>query len=224
MPDYYNDTYRMHQLRPSHHSDNKTWKTWPQEPGLVVERGSALLKWTVKKVPSSQIPNGNRHYTNTYQVFERTKLFSFDGGVSWQEDTFTKSYKWGADPSAGTGRRLEEAILEAKKDEQRRRSRERARERNAELKKQAEKEGITLTELKNRLKEERLRANPHKVSKKTIEQTKRKMEMGPYLKDLKDEVDYVMEHFNSDDVEIKHVKRAIKRIREATNFIRGWHK
>lgn len=225
MPQYYGLHVKKHNLRPVHHADNKSFRAWPGNPNEVIRYGKVLLKWEVNTVLKQNIrKNVYINNRNSNRALEVIKLFSLDEGETWQEDTYTKSYGWATQPTSGVGLILENAILEAKKEDQKRRNRERARERNARLKKIAEKEGITLTELKRRKREERRRQNPHKVSKKTIEQTNRKMKIGPYLKDLKDEIDYVMEHFDSDKIEVKYVDRTIKRISEAADFIRGWRK
>lgn len=226
MPSYHSTRYGVEHVRPRHHLDTPSWTAWPYEPDVVVKQGDILFKWTCNKVPRSKVPNsGHFGHSGESEMFEVTKLYSLDNGTTWHEDTYTTSYRWSGSPAKKPlEAKLDEALEIGKADDQRRRNRERARERAAELKEQAEAEGITVTELRERLKAERERENPHKVSKKDVEQLQRKIAVGGILKELQDEITHVMEKLDSDSIKITYVERYTSRLEEAVRVLKEWQK
>lgn len=226
MVSYHNINYSLAQIRPKHHYDTISWSVWPKDPDTVVKHGDVLFKWTYKKTRRSRVATFQiSSLQSDFEVFAVTKLFSLDEGLSWQEDTFTTEYRWSKSPEKKPMEAmLDDAIAAGKIKEQRRRSREKARARAALLKKQAETEGITVTELRKRLSTKRKQENPHKVSKKDIEQLQRKIAIGSTLKELQDEITLVMEKLDSNSIKITHVDRYTSKLEKAIQILREWQK
>jgi len=182
---YYETTNKIESLRPRHWADTAIFKVWPESPDLVVKHDKILFKWTVEKIRTSHIRERN-NVRGAYAI-KLTKKFSLDDGLTWREDNHTKRYEREAVRSSSDRKLvelLEEAIQISKKERARQRARERARNRRAELKREADKKGITIQELKARKK----KARKSQATKKDVELLNRKIQVGPVLKELQDEI------------------------------------
>ena len=140
---------------------------------------------------------------------------------NWQDDTQTYNKLQGYLRESKEWQKLLRDDLELTQKERRRNI---AREQNLLLKEQAEKLNLTIKELKEKQKKERFTRNPYKTTKLDVERTNRMIQVGPALKDLKDQIDLIFEkaHINSKKLMPKVVERSLSKIETVTRLLESW--
>ena len=204
--------------RPRHWSDTKTFKAWPRTPDTTVAYGNFRLKWEVGQRPMTSRYGRDQFLTTV------TKYFSKDG-QAWQHDEYTVSYSWGTpNVDAGISQELEDAIVLGNKRKKQARGSELAKKRREKLKAEATEKGISLKEHTEQTRAKKQARNVHNVTKQDIERTTRLIEIGPTLRDLKNEIDNLLERIESrpKEINVTYVKRSKSRLKTVIDILQEW--
>lgn len=231
--------------RPRCFLEKDYWKVWDRKPDIVTRHGDYEFKWTIETEKKPVSPNTYTHYdyviitekipttekptypylptTQSYMLFYVVKTWvkKFDD-ENWTNDTTTPAYSWGKHNSADALEALKESLKEA----QRKRAKVQSNIRKEKYKIQAEKEGVTVEEIKNRNKKVLLEKINLKANTKNLEKTKKIITIGPDLKTLQEHIDFILNNItkNPDKVNPRNVPNVKRKIAVLIRDLEKWNK
>lgn len=201
--------------------ENVKFYVWPKIPEQVVKYGNYSLKWTLSDISPKSYGEYHR-YNGTIK-----KLVSFDNRF-WKEEAVLKPYI----PRNSDGTlmypkqyseqaiTLDALIKKASNDARLKFNRDKARDKREVEKQTALKLGVTVKELR----QQKSLARSSRPTRQEVENLKRIIEVGPVLKSLKDELEFLLEKMNEDskNVKIVYVQRYTRELRQAIGVCREW--
>jgi hypothetical protein len=232
--------------RPTCFLETNYWKVWDSKPDVVTRHGDYEFKWTIETEKKPVSHDTYTHY-NYVIISERMKpaekpAYPYLGNIqrymlfyaittwvkkfddeNWIDDTVTPSQKWKSHNNISDSFK---DLCKSLKEVQKERSRTLSAARKEKYKTQAEKEGITIEEIKDRNKKALLEKMNLKAKAANLEKTKTMVLVGPALKTLQDQIDFILTNAskNPDVIEPRNTSNMKRKIMELTRELEKWNK
>jgi Arc/MetJ-type ribon-helix-helix transcriptional regulator len=243
-----NKINKIQRYRPRSFLERDYWLIWAKEPGVATQHGCYEYKWTLeieKKphanmayVPSGAViveekdtaTTGKPSYpylpvpTKKYILYDvcKTWIKKVDDEL-WVDDTLTPAYHWerGRYNSAS-----HEVLKQSLKEAQKKRNKVLEAVRKEQNRIQAEKEGISVKELKDKKQLVLQEKRKIKTTTKNLEKTKKIISIAPELKTLQEQIEFILSNLtkNPDKISLRNAANVKNRISRLVYDLEKWIK